>query len=94
MRSLEYQYRNLRGAFYAIAKLPIPDAEDFARYLLSSFSTEGATTFVAPAAGFYMEGGRGESKIRVAYVLTAEDIKKAVRILGVGLSQYQARSAE
>ncbi len=77
------------GAFYAIAKLPVEDAEDFARYLLSSFAVDGATTFVAPAAGFYMEGGRGESKIRVAYVLAVEDIKKAVGILGSGLLAYQ-----
>jgi aspartate aminotransferase len=78
------------GAFYAIAKLPIENAEDFASYMLRDFSYNGATTFVAPAAGFYMEGGRGMSKIRIAYVLNSEDIKKAISILEAGLTKYKS----
>lgn len=79
------------GAFYTIARLPVKNAEDFASFLLKDFSHEGATTFVAPAAGFYMEEGRGVNKIRIAYVLNCEDIRRAVQIIQVGLEAYPGK---
>jgi len=78
-----------QGAFYAIARLPVEKAEDFASFLLKDFSHEGATTFVAPASGFYMQNGRGLNKIRIAYVLNCEAIQKAVAILAAGLDAYK-----
>ena len=42
-----------KGAFYAIAQLPVDNADEFAKWLLEEFSFEGETIMVAPAAGFY-----------------------------------------
>lgn len=78
-----------QGAFYTLVKLPVKNAEDFATWLLDKFSYNNATTFVAPAAGFYMEKGKGLDEVRIAYVLNSEDIKKAVEIILRGLEKYQ-----
>ena len=43
--------RKPEGAFYFVARLPVADGEDFARYLLTDFQQDGATVMVAPAAG-------------------------------------------
>ena len=81
------------GGFYLLAKLPIPDAEDFAQFMLTDFSYNGATTFVAPAAGFYMHREAGQSTIRIAFVLKELDTREAIRVLGEGLKAYMARGA-
>jgi aspartate aminotransferase len=82
--------RKPEGAFYFIARLPVEDAEDFAAWLLSEWSDEGATVMVAPAQGFYATPGLGRNEVRIAYVLCREDLEVCVRILSRALPQYQA----
>lgn len=82
------------GGFYLLAKLPVDDAEDFASFMLTDFSFEGATTFVAPAAGFYMRREAGRSTIRIAFVLEESDTRQAIRVLGEGLKAYSRRGAK
>ncbi len=77
------------GAFYMIVQLPVSDADHFARWLLTDFRFEGATTMVAPAAGFYATDGAGKNQIRLAYVLNTDDLKSAITILKEGLKKYQ-----
>lgn len=79
------------GAFYVIARLPVKDADAFARFLLEDFSFEGTTVMVAPAAGFYATPGLGANEIRMAYVLNCDDLRQAIRVLGEGLKAYQER---
>lgn len=79
------------GGFYLLAKLPVDDAEDFASFMLTDFSFEGATTFVAPAAGFYMHREAGRSTIRIAFVLEESDTRQAIRVLEEGLKAYSRR---
>lgn len=81
--------RKPEGAFYMIVQLPVKDADHFARWLLSDFSLNGATTMVAPAEGFYATEGLGKNQIRLAYVLNINDLKAAVSILNEGLKKYQ-----
>lgn len=76
------------GAFYIIAQLPVSDADHFAKWLLSDFSYNGATTMVAPAAGFYATESLGKNQIRIAYVLNTGDLKNAIEILKEGLKKY------
>jgi aspartate aminotransferase len=83
--------RKPEGAFYVVARLPVKDADAFARYLLEEFSFEGATVMVAPAAGFYATPGLGANEVRMAYVLNCDDLRKAIRVLGEGLKAYQKR---
>ncbi len=82
--------RKPEGAFYFVARLPVPDAEDFARFLLTDFQKDGATVMVAPAAGFYATPGLGANEVRIAYVLKEADLRAAVGILGAGLEAYRA----
>lgn len=79
------------GAFYFVAKLPVPDAEDFAKFLLNEFSLDGATVMVAPASGFYATPGAGADQVRIAYVLKEEDLRASIRILQAALTAYSAR---
>jgi aspartate aminotransferase len=77
------------GAFYIMAKFPVKDIEDFARWMLSDFSSDGATTMIAPGPGFYATKGMGKDEARIAYVLNVEDLKKAMRILAKGVEAYK-----
>lgn len=77
-----------KGAFYIIAKLPIEDAEDFAKWMLEKFTFENETVMFAPAQGFYATPGLGKNEIRLAYVLNKNDLKKAMEIFRIGLSEY------
>lgn len=85
--------RKPEGAFYVVARLPVTDSDDFARFLLEEFSFEGATVMVAPAAGFYATPGLGSNEVRMAYVLNADDLRKAIQALGEGLKAYAKRRA-
>jgi aspartate aminotransferase len=77
-----------QGAFYAVVQLPVSNAEDFAAYLLDKFSYKKSTTFIAPAAGFYMLSAEGISRARFAYVLNQNEIKRAIEVLAAGLEKY------
>ena len=78
-----------QGAFYCVAQLPVPDADDFAQWILEDFEIEGNTIMVAPAAGFYATEGLGKNQIRIAYVLKKPQLIKAVQILKKALEKYR-----
>ena len=82
---------NPKGAFYCIAKLPVANAEDFAKWILEDFDLNGETVMVAPAAGFYSTPGVGLNEVRLAYVLKKEDLIKSAEILKAALIAYNAR---
>lgn len=77
-----------KGAFYITAKLPVDNAEDFARWLLTDFDVEGETVMVAPAEGFYATKGMGRDEVRISYVLKEEDLIKAMNIIKEGLKAF------
>jgi aspartate aminotransferase len=76
------------GAFYTIVDLPVADAEDFCRWLLTDFRDTNETLMIAPAAGFYASRGMGKSQVRIAYVLNTKDLKRCIKLLTVALSVY------
>ena len=79
---------NPGGAFYAIAKLPVPDADKFCQWLLESFEFNRQTLMLAPASGFYGTPGLGKQEVRLAYVLNTTDINAAMDCLEKGLEVY------
>lgn len=79
------------GAFYIIPKLPIKDSDDFAAYLLNSFSDHRETVMVAPASGFYATKGLGLDEIRIAYVLQEKKLVRAIELLGLALKKYNKK---
>lgn len=83
--------RRPEGAFYMVARLPVDDAERFARWLLTDFELDGETLMVAPAAGFYATDGLGTDEVRVAFVLETDALSRAMGILAAGLQAYPGR---
>lgn len=82
-----------KGAFYAMAQLPVDSAEDFAQWLLSDWEVNNETIMLAPAEGFYATPGSGKNQVRIAYVLKKEDLEASVEILRQALQNYPGRTA-
>ncbi|TAE67057.1 MAG: pyridoxal phosphate-dependent aminotransferase, partial [Bacteroidetes bacterium] len=82
---------NPGGAFYAIAKLPIDNSDDFCQWLLEKFSYQDQTVMLAPATGFYGTAGLGKQEVRLAYVLNISDLEKAMDCLEEALKVYPGR---
>lgn len=81
-----------KGAFYAVAELPVDDADTFARWLLESYDYNGATVMLAPASGFYTNPMLGKKQARLAYVLNKEALKESIEILRHALAAYHGRT--
>ena len=81
-----------KGAFYAIAQLPVDNADKFARWLLEEFSFEGETIMIAPAAGFYSTLNSGFNQVRIAYVLNAKALITSIKILKEALLVYPGKT--
>jgi aspartate aminotransferase len=84
---------NPGGAFYAMARLPIDDADRFCQWLLEDFAYEQQTVMMAPGTGFYATPGLGRQEVRLAYVLNKEDIAQAMLCLEKALESYPGRTA-
>ncbi len=80
------------GAFYTVARLPVDDSDKFCEWILSEFTYENKTIFMAPASGFYTTPGLGHNEVRIAYVLKKEDLAMALKILEEALKVYPGRT--
>ena len=83
---------NPGGAFYAIARLPVANADVFCQWLLESFVYQGSTLMLAPASGFYSTPGSGMNEVRLAYVLNLEAINAAMDCLQTALATYNEKT--
>ena len=77
-----------QGALYIVAKLPIENAENFVKFLLTKFQYHKKTVFVTPAEDFYITPGLGKNEIRIAYVINGKALKDAMVVLGKGIRAY------
>ncbi len=82
--------RKPEGAFYLMVRLPVEDAADFARWLLTDFEHQGETVMISPGRGFYASEGLGRNEARLAYVIEPSDLQSAVIILREGIFAYRA----
>ncbi|MDR2928868.1 MAG: pyridoxal phosphate-dependent aminotransferase [Cytophagaceae bacterium] len=80
-----------KGAFYTVARLPIDNADEFCKWMLSDFSYKNQTVMMAPATGFYSTPGKGMNEVRLAYVLNIEDLGHAIETLEKALEVYPGR---
>ena len=80
-----------KGAFYVMAALPVDDADTFQHWLLNEFDDQGETVMFACGEPFYATPGKGKNEVRMAYVLKAEDISRAIDILAVAIEKYNKR---
>ncbi len=83
--------RKPEGAFYVVVKLPVDDADNFAKWMLTDFQIDGKTVMVAPANGFYATPDKGKDEIRIAYVLNVKELEDAIKILASGIKEYNKR---
>ncbi|NDG47315.1 MAG: aminotransferase class I/II-fold pyridoxal phosphate-dependent enzyme, partial [Flavobacteriia bacterium] len=77
------------GAFYCIVKLPVEDADDFSKFLLTDFNLENQTVMLAPAKGFYSSPNVGLNQVRIAFILNQEKLVRAATILEKALEAYK-----
>jgi aspartate aminotransferase len=77
-----------KGAFYTIARLPVDNAENFAKWILSEFEYNRQTVMLAPALGFYHTPNMGIDEVRIAYVLKKDNLINAVECLRYALDRY------
>ena len=82
------KFSNPMGAFYSIIKLPIENAEDFAKFLLTNFSYKNQSIMLSPASGFYSSENYGKDEVRIAFVLNSEKLKNAIKIIKLGLKEF------
>ena len=87
-------FKKPEGAFYFIARLPVDDAEAFAKWLLTDYQRNGKTVMVAPANGFYATPGGGADEVRIAYVLNEHDLRDSIEILRDALAVYPGKRVE
>ena len=76
------------GAFYVLAELPVSDAGEFCKWLLTDFEHQRTTVMLAPGSGFYSTPGLGRSQVRIAYVLRTDELAKAMHCLELALAKY------
>lgn len=79
------------GAFYAVAALPVDDAESFVRFLIEEFRDDGESVTVAPMKDFYVTPGRGENQVRIALVRDVKALRRAMTIFAKALASYPGR---
>lgn len=56
--------------------------------MLQDFDDNGETVMIAPGNGFYATPGKGIDEARLAYVLNAKDLERAIELLGKALKAY------
>ena len=79
---------NPGGAFYAMARLPIDNADIFCQWLLEKFNYNKETVMLSPATGLYINENYGKQEVRLAYVLNKTAINKALDCLEKALEEY------
>jgi len=82
------KFSNPMGAFYSIIKLPVENAENFAKFLLTDFSYKNMSVMLSPASGFYSSKDIGHDEVRIAFVLNSKKLKEAITIINLGLKEY------
>jgi aspartate aminotransferase len=81
----------INGAFYAMVRLPVDDAENFCRWMLEEFEHQRSTVMLAPGDGFYATSGLGTNEVRIAYVLERQELRKSMECLAAGLAAYNGK---
>ena len=79
------------GAFYAVAELPIDDAGEFAKWLLTDFRYNNETVQLTPATAFYADKTI-KNQVRIAYVLEVPELEKAMKCIAEALKVYPGRT--
>lgn len=85
----DIRYIKSNGAFYVIVELPIKNADDFAKWVLTEFNYNNETINICPAKDFYIDKEKGLNEIRISYTLNEVDLIKSVNVLKKALKEYK-----
>ncbi|WP_138160457.1 pyridoxal phosphate-dependent aminotransferase [Peptoniphilus catoniae] len=77
-----------QGAFYIMPEIPVDNAFDFSKWLLTDFSKDNKTVMLAPGEGFYYGSDKGKKQVRIAYVINTEDLHDSILILREAIDEY------
>ncbi|MDR2868733.1 MAG: pyridoxal phosphate-dependent aminotransferase [Bacteroidales bacterium] len=83
---------NPKGAFYAVARLPIDNSDKFCQWLLESFQHNNKTVMLAPATGFYSTPGKGIDEVRISYCIKVTELEEAMNCLSEALKVYPGKT--
>jgi len=78
-----------KAAFYIMTELDVVDTSHFCQWLLEEFRLNNQTVMMAPGAGFYLSNHMGKDQVRIAFVLSLEDLAAAMDVLEAGLVAYE-----
>lgn len=81
-----------KGAFYVMAALPIDDADSFQHWLLRDFDLNGETLMFACGEPFYASPGKGKNEVRMAYILNAPELDRAMDVLAAAIDSYPGKT--
>lgn len=81
-------FKPAQGAFYQAVKLPLKDAEEFVKFMITEFRFKNQTVIVTPMKDFYLTVGSGVSEVRIAYVINTKELATAMELLRRGLEEY------
>jgi aspartate aminotransferase len=84
-------YYKPEGAFYIVIGLPVKDSEVFSKWMIEEFEFNRETVLVAPGQGFYATAGKGINEVRLAFMLSMEDLRQSLSILGAALKEYKSK---
>lgn len=84
-------YYKPEGAFYIVIGLPVKDAEHFSKWMIEEFEYNRETVLLAPGEGFYATPGKGMNEVRLAFMLSVDDLKKSLIILDKALRTYSSK---
>lgn len=85
------QWYQPEGAFYLMVTLPVDDTNHFIQWMLTSFSDQNETVFIAPGSGFYVQPAMGQHQARIAYVLDAPQLTRSIELISLALTNYLSK---
>jgi len=78
------------GAFYVMVQFPeFDDITDYSLFLLERFNLANETVAITPASSFYMTPERGRNEVRLATVVSPENLRRSVQIMAEALVAYR-----
>jgi len=89
---LDVEFQTPEGGFYVLAKLPVENSADFARFMLQEFALNDETVFVSPAHSFFFHSTQHTDYVRIAFVLSCDDLQQAAKIIKKALEAYRSRT--
>jgi aspartate aminotransferase len=80
------------GGFYALVKLPVDDARDFAQFMVKDFSMNDETVCISPASGFFFNTKPITNYARIAFVVSIPELQRSVKIIEHALIVYTSKN--